>query len=253
MSGRRYARPKSSLAAAFVLHARLVFVPLPHLLVHEVFQAVLPVLLRFLSARSVTAWGHILTSAEEALQPHCKRDPIRPLSSHSASRRLFRHSRVASLWQSTHQELRPSRQRGLERNLGEGFSSPHLRHFFVTLPLFCRHARTANGLYRSFLGSPMHGCAWRSRGPVGAAVSHISRRTPSGAGAGRSTTSAPAHSPRWLSSCGDSKRVPLRTCPEWTPCACTVRARNSEQSAAQAPPRRRRSAAQAEALTAERR
>ena len=73
MSGRRYARPKSSLAAAFVLHARLVFVPLPHLLVHEVFQAVLPVLLRFLSARSVTAWGHILTSAEEALQPHCKR------------------------------------------------------------------------------------------------------------------------------------------------------------------------------------
>jgi hypothetical protein len=33
------------------LHARLVLVPLPHLLVHEVFQAVLPVLLRFLSAR----------------------------------------------------------------------------------------------------------------------------------------------------------------------------------------------------------
>ena len=62
------------------MHVRLVFVPLPHLLVHEVFQAVLPVLLRFLSARSVTAWGHILTSAEEALQPHCKRDPIR--SSH---------------------------------------------------------------------------------------------------------------------------------------------------------------------------
>jgi hypothetical protein len=26
----------------------------------------------------VTAWGHILTSAEEALQPHCKHYPIRP-------------------------------------------------------------------------------------------------------------------------------------------------------------------------------
>jgi len=59
---------------------RLVFVPLPNLLVHEVFQAVLPVLLRFLSARSATARGHILTSAEEALQPHRKRDSIRPLA-----------------------------------------------------------------------------------------------------------------------------------------------------------------------------
>ena len=52
--------------------------PLPRLLVHEVFLAVLPALLRFLSARSTTAWGHILTSAEEALQPHCTGDLIRP-------------------------------------------------------------------------------------------------------------------------------------------------------------------------------
>ena len=37
-------------------------------------------------------------------------------SASSASRRLFRHSRDASLWHSAHQELRPSLQRGLERN-----------------------------------------------------------------------------------------------------------------------------------------
>jgi hypothetical protein len=56
---------------------RLVLVPLPHLLVHEVFLAVFPALLRFLSARTVTACGRILSSAKEALQPHGRRDQIR--------------------------------------------------------------------------------------------------------------------------------------------------------------------------------
>jgi hypothetical protein len=60
------------------LHVRLVFVPLTHLLVHELFLTVLSAVLLFLCARSVTDWGLLLTLAEEALQPHCKRDSIRP-------------------------------------------------------------------------------------------------------------------------------------------------------------------------------
>jgi hypothetical protein len=58
------------------LHVRLVFVPLPHLLVHELLLTVLPAVLRFLCARSVTAWGRLLALTEEALQPHCTHDPI---------------------------------------------------------------------------------------------------------------------------------------------------------------------------------
>jgi hypothetical protein len=53
-------------------------------------------------------------------------------SASSAARRLFRHSRDASLWHSPHQELRPSLQRGLERNSEHSFSFPHFRQLFVT-------------------------------------------------------------------------------------------------------------------------
>jgi hypothetical protein len=52
-------------------------------------------------------------------------------SASSAARRLFRHSRDASLWHSPHQELRPSLQRGLERNSEHSFSFPHFRQLFV--------------------------------------------------------------------------------------------------------------------------
>ena len=54
------------------------------------------------------------------------------LSSSSASRRLFRQSRLASLWHSAHHGLRPSLQRGLERNSEHSFSFPHLRQLSDT-------------------------------------------------------------------------------------------------------------------------
>jgi hypothetical protein len=60
------------------LHARLVLVPLPHLLVHEILLRVLPALLLFLGARSLTPWGRLFTSAEQALQPHLQARSIRP-------------------------------------------------------------------------------------------------------------------------------------------------------------------------------
>jgi hypothetical protein len=59
------------------LRVRLVFIPLPRLLFHELFLTILPALLRFLCARSVTAWGRLIDFAEEALKPHCKHDAIR--------------------------------------------------------------------------------------------------------------------------------------------------------------------------------
>ena len=52
------------------MDVRLVLVPLPLLLVHELFLTILAAVLLFLCARSVTAWGRILTLTEEALQPH---------------------------------------------------------------------------------------------------------------------------------------------------------------------------------------
>jgi hypothetical protein len=60
------------------LHVRLVLVPLPHLLVHELLLAVLPALLRFLFSRSATASGHLLTFPEEALQPHLHASILSP-------------------------------------------------------------------------------------------------------------------------------------------------------------------------------
>jgi hypothetical protein len=62
--------PSVVCSGSLVLHVRLVFVPLPHLLVHELFLTVLPTVLLFRCARSVIDWGLLLTLAEEALQPH---------------------------------------------------------------------------------------------------------------------------------------------------------------------------------------
>ena len=49
---------------------RLFFASLTHLLVHEVFLAVLPALLLVVCARSVTAWGLLLTFAEKAIKAY---------------------------------------------------------------------------------------------------------------------------------------------------------------------------------------
>jgi hypothetical protein len=63
------------------LDVRLVLVPLPRLLVHELFLTILAAVLLFLCARSVTAWGRLLTLAEEALQPHLQARSYPALSS----------------------------------------------------------------------------------------------------------------------------------------------------------------------------
>jgi hypothetical protein len=63
------------------LDARLVLVPLPRLLVHEILLRVLPALLLFLGARSLTPWGRLFTSAEQALQPHLQARSYPTLSS----------------------------------------------------------------------------------------------------------------------------------------------------------------------------
>src|SRR6187549_1893198 len=92
-SGPPCARPKPLLAAALVLHARVVFVPLPLLLVHEILLRVLPALLLFLGARSLTPWGRLFTSAEQALQPHLQARSYPALSS-----RANACGRAAATW-----------------------------------------------------------------------------------------------------------------------------------------------------------
>ena len=72
-------------------------------------------------------------------------------SASSASRRFLRHSRDASLWHSAHQELRPSRQRGLERNSEQSFSFPHFRQLLV-IQAFSRYPSRKTGMGRP--GSP---------------------------------------------------------------------------------------------------
>ena len=52
------------------MDARLVLVPLPRLLVHEILLRVLPALLLFPGALNLTPWGRLFTSPEQALQPH---------------------------------------------------------------------------------------------------------------------------------------------------------------------------------------